>query len=199
MPPEETRVVFKAKASLPSRFGEFSIHGFLETPSGKEHTAIVRGDVADRQDCPLRIHSECHTGDVMGSLRCDCRDQLEASLRYIAALPFGAVVYLRQEGRDIGLVNKIRAYSLQDIGMDTVEANVELGFAEDARNYEVAAAIIEQLGIKTVALMTNNPDKIEQIEGCGIRVVRRIPVVIDATPHSERYLQTKKERMRHLF
>ena len=192
-------VEFVAKASLPTRYGSFTIFGYRERSTGKEHTAIVQGDVAGKERCPLRVHSECHTGDVMGSLRCDCRDQLEASLRYIASQESGAVLYLRQEGRGIGLNNKIRAYAMQDLGFDTVEANTYLDLPEDARGYTVAAEMVRSLGIKSLLLMTNNPDKIEQLQAAGIPVVGRIPVVIESNPHSGRYLGTKRKRMRHML
>ena len=192
-------VEFVAQARLPTRYGDFTIFGFRERSTGKEHTAIVRGDVAGKEQCPVRVHSECHTGDVLGSLRCDCRDQLEAGLRYIASRDFGAVLYLRQEGRGIGLNNKIRAYAMQDLGFDTVEANTYLGLPEDARAYAVAAEMVRSLGIKSLLLMTNNPDKIEQLLAAGIPVVGRVPVVIEPNPHSGRYLGTKRKRMRHML
>jgi GTP cyclohydrolase II len=188
-----------AKAALPTRFGTFTLCGFYDNREGKEHTAIVQGEVAGRERVPLRVHSECHTGDVWGSLRCDCRDQLEAAVRHIAKQPFGAVVYMKQEGRNIGLLNKIKAYQLQDLGLDTVEANQYLGFPPDARDYKVAARIIELLGIRSVALLTNNPDKIGQLTQEGIPIVERIPIVIEANPHDEAYLKVKKERMGHLY
>jgi GTP cyclohydrolase II len=188
-----------AKADLPSRFGNFTLFGFYDSKDDKEHTAIVHGDVEGREDVPLRVHSQCHTGDVLGSLRCDCRDQLEAALKYIAERPFGAVVYMMQEGRGIGLLNKIKAYQLQDLGLDTVEANQYLGYPGEARDYRVAAKIIELLGIRSVALMTNNPDKIDKLTGEGVRITGRVPIVIEANVHDDTYLKTKKERMGHLF
>jgi GTP cyclohydrolase II len=192
-------VEFVAQAKLPTRYGDFTIFGFRERSTGKEHTAVVHGEVGGKESCPVRVHSECHTGDVMGSLRCDCRDQLEASLRYIAGQECGAVLYLRQEGRGIGLSNKIRAYAMQDLGFDTVEANTYLNLPEDARAYVVAADMVRSLGIKSLLLMTNNPDKIEQLQAAGIPVVGRIPVVIEPNVHSVRYLGTKRRRMRHML
>ena len=186
-------------ADFPTRFGRFKLFGFYDNIEGKEHTAVVQGDLKDREDCSLRIHSECHTGDVWGSLRCDCREQLEASLRYIAAQPFGAVVYLRQEGRGIGLLNKLRTYQLQDLGLDTIEANQFLGLPVDARDYKVASIIIELLGIRSVALMTNNQKKIDGLRNEGIDVRRRIPLVITSNKHNALYLKTKKDRMGHLY
>jgi GTP cyclohydrolase II len=188
-----------ARVRLPTRFGDFDMVGFYDAKHAKEHTAIVKGDVAGAVDLPLRIHSQCHTGDVFGSLRCDCRDQLEAALKYVEAAGRGVVVYMQQEGRGIGLLNKLKAYRLQELGLDTVEANRYLGFPDDARDYAVAAAIIKLLGVRSVRLMTNNPDKIDQIAGYGIEVSGRIPVVIDANPHDSAYMETKRARMGHLY
>jgi GTP cyclohydrolase II len=192
-------VQLAATAKLPTRFGTFTLYGFYDNRGGKEHTAIVQGDVEGKERVPLRVHSECHTGDVWGSLRCDCRDQLEAAMRYIAAQPFGAVIYLKQEGRGIGLLNKIKAYQLQDLGLDTIEANQYLDLPVDARDYKVAAKIIDMLKIHSVALLTNNPDKIEQLKESGIEVVDRIPIVIPANRHDKGYLDVKKEKMGHLL
>ncbi|GAB1484909.1 hypothetical protein MASR2M78_37270 [Treponema sp.] len=188
-----------AHADLPTRFGHFTVYGFYDSKNDKEHTAIVKGTVSSKEAVPLRVHSQCHTGDVLGSLRCDCRDQLEASLRYIETQDFGAVVYMKQEGRGIGLLNKIKAYQLQDLGLDTVEANEYLGYPGEAREYEVAARIISLLGIKSVSLMTNNPDKIEKLRAEGVRVMDRIPIVIPANEYDAAYLNTKRERMHHLY
>jgi GTP cyclohydrolase II len=192
-------VALAACANLPTKSGRFTIVGFQEYDDNKEHTAIVHGRVAGSEDCPLRIHSQCHTGDVLGSLRCDCQDQLAASLEYIAAQPFGVVIYLQQEGRGIGLINKIRAYHLQDMGFDTVDANTCLGFPADARDYRVASEIIQLLNIKSVVLLTNNPHKLEGLEKEGIQVKRRIPLVIEANKYNRDYLKTKSKRMGHLF
>jgi GTP cyclohydrolase II len=188
-----------ASARLPTRFGTFRLYGFHDSREGKEHTAVVQGDVAGRERVPLRVHSECHTGDVWGSLRCDCRDQLEAAERYIAAQPFGAIVYLKQEGRGIGLLNKIKAYQLQDLGLDTIEANQYLDLPVDARDYKVAAAIITLLQIRSVALLTNNPDKIEQLRREGITVADRIPLIIPPNAHDSGYLDVKREKMGHMI
>lgn len=188
-----------AKADFPTQFGVFTLYGFTDHANGKEHTAVVKGDVQGAKDCPVRAHSECHTGDIWGSLRCDCREQLEASLEYIAAEELGVVLYLRQEGRGIGLVNKIRAYELQDQGMDTIEANVHLGFPAEARDYGVAADMLRLLGVESVALMTNNPDKIEKLKAEGIEISRRIPIVIAPNSHNERYLGTKRDHMGHMY
>jgi GTP cyclohydrolase II len=188
-----------AHADLPTRFGHFTLYGFYDAKNDKEHTAVVKGDVKGKERVPLRVHSQCHTGDVLGSLRCDCRDQLEAALSYINGQEFGAVVYMKQEGRGIGLLNKIKAYQLQDLGLDTVEANQYLGYPDEGREYSVAARIIELLGIQSVALLTNNPDKIEKLRNEGVTVVDRIPIVIPPNPFDETYLKTKRERMNHLI
>ena len=164
-----------AMAELPTRFGDFHIVAFENNRDGKEHVAITKGDVIGAEDVPVRLHSECLTGDVMGSLRCDCRDQLEAALTAIGQMEKGMVLYLRQEGRGIGLINKIRAYSLQDDGLDTVEANLALGFRDDERDYAVAAHMLMSLKIQSVQLMTNNPKKINQLTQYGIKVNGRIP------------------------
>ena len=199
LPEDGHSVQLVASVDFPTRYGDFTLYGFHEAGSGAEHTAIVRGDVRGAIDCPVRLHSECHTGDVWGSLRCDCRDQLEAAVRYVADQQRGAVVYLRQEGRGIGLLNKIKAYHLQDLGLDTVEANEFLGYPAEARDYGVGAKILELLGIESVALLTNNPDKIEKLTAAGFIVTRRIPLKITTNPHNEFYMQTKKSKMGHLF
>jgi GTP cyclohydrolase II len=195
----ELCVQLVARAKFPTRYGTFTLYGFWDSRESKEHTAVVRGDVAGRENVPLRVHSECHTGDVWGSLRCDCRDQLEASIRYIAEQPFGAIIYLKQEGRGIGLLNKIKAYQLQDLGLDTVEANQYLNLPVDARDYKVAARIIELLQIRSVSILTNNPDKIGQLRAEGVDVADRIPVVVEPNAHSQQYLDVKKEKMGHLL
>lgn len=188
-----------SKAKLPTRFGIFTIYGFLDHRDGKEHTAMVHGEVRGAEACPLRIHSECHTGDIWFSLRCDCREQLDASLNYINSQERGVIIYLRQEGRGIGLLNKLKAYDLQDQGLDTVDANNHLGLPTDARSYEAAAEIIRLLGIESVALITNNPEKIKGLRKNRITVTDRIPVIIRSNLHNKRYLQTKKERLGHLL
>ena len=188
-----------ASAAFPTRFGEFTLYGFRDDGGGKEVTAVVRGNVAGTEGCPVRVHSECHTGDIFGSLRCDCREQLEHSLGYIAERDQGAVIYLRQEGRGIGLLNKIKAYRLQDLGLDTIEANEYLGLPADARDYRVAARIIELLRIRSVRLLTNNPQKIAGLQEQGIEVDDRIPVRVDENLHNAGYLRTKRDRMQHLI
>jgi len=188
-----------AMAELPTRFGDFHIIAFENNRDGKEHVAITRGDVIGAHDVPVRLHSECLTGDALGSLRCDCRDQLEASLKAIGQMEKGIVLYLRQEGRGIGLTNKIRAYSLQDQGLDTVEANHALGFRDDERDYAVAAQMLHALKIDSVQLMTNNPKKINQLKQYGIRVSDRIPHIMRPNRHNRFYLETKAAKSGHLI
>ncbi len=186
------------EAFFPSRFGRFRIHAFRDGGGG-EHLALVRCEHAPHGTVPVRIHSRCLTGDALTSKRCDCRGQLEASMRYLEKNKCGILIYLDQEGRGIGLANKIRAYALQDEGMDTVEANVRLGFGSDMRDFTVAADILRYFGVRDVALLTNNPAKIAVLEKAGIRVTKRIPLVIKADRYSKRYLETKKRKMNHLL
>lgn len=188
-----------AMAELPSRFGDFHIVAFENNHDGKEHVAITRGDVIGAENVPVRLHSECLTGDVIGSLRCDCRDQLEAALKSIGQMERGMVLYLRQEGRGIGLINKIRAYSLQDEGLDTVEANLALGFRDDERDYAVAAHMLMSLKIKSIQLMTNNPKKIDQLTQYGINVAGRIPHIMEPNDHNRFYLETKAAKSGHMI
>jgi GTP cyclohydrolase II len=188
-----------AQAALPSRFGKFRIYGFSGNGPMEEAVALVRGKV-DGKSAPLvRVHSQCLTGDVLASLRCDCRAQLELSLKKIAQAPSGILLYLPQEGRGIGLMNKLRAYELQDGGMDTVEANETLGFAADARDYDFSASILKQLGAKRIRLLSNNPEKVRQLESAGIEVVQRVPCQPRVSKISRAYLQTKKKKMGHLL
>ncbi|MFZ5857268.1 MAG: GTP cyclohydrolase II [Chloroflexota bacterium] len=188
-----------AMAELPSRFGNFHIVAFENNRDGKEHVAITHGDVIGASDVPVRLHSECLTGDVIGSLRCDCRDQLEAALRMIGKMERGIVLYLRQEGRGIGLINKIRAYSLQDEGLDTVQANLALGFRDDERDYAVAAHMLMSLDVKSVKLITNNPKKIQQLTDYGIHVTDRIPHVMEPNEYNRFYLETKAAKSGHMI
>ena len=188
-----------AMAELPTRFGDFHIVAFENNSDGKEHIAITKGDVIGAADVPVRLHSECLTGDVVGSLRCDCRDQLEAALKMIGKMERGMVLYLRQEGRGIGLVNKIRAYSLQDQGLDTVQANLALGFRDDERDYAVAAHMLASLKIQSVQLITNNPKKIQQLTDYGIHVSDRIPHIMEPNDYNRFYLQTKAAKSGHLI
>jgi len=190
-------VPFVAKADVPSLFGKFTVYGFLEKLTGKEHLAIVSGDIDARKRIPVRIHSECWTGDVMGSLKCDCRAQLEAALRYISEHG-GIVLYLRQEGRGIGLLNKLKAYALQEQGLDTVEANHSLGFEDDLRTYESAVEMLRFFGIHKVRLLTNNPKKIHALEEAGIHVQREAHQP-ESNPHNLFYLQTKAKKSGHML
>ncbi len=194
-----TCVRIVAMAELPSRFGNFHIIAFENNRDGKEHVAITKGDVIGASNVPVRLHSECLTGDVVGSLRCDCRDQLEAALKTIGQMDKGMVLYLRQEGRGIGLINKIRAYSLQDEGLDTVEANLALGFRDDERDYAVAAHMLTSLKIESIQLMTNNPKKIDQLTQYGINVAQRIPHIMEANDHNRFYLETKAAKSGHMI
>lgn len=184
-------------ADLPTRFGKFRVVAFWNNRDAKEHVAIVHGDVIGKEDVPTRLHSECLTGDALGSLRCDCRDQLEVALTRLGGMSRGCLLYLRQEGRGIGLINKVRAYALQDSGLDTVEANLALGFRDDERDYAVAAHMLMSLGIRSVQLLTNNPAKIRQLEQYGVRVNGRLPHIIPPNPYNRFYLETKANRSGH--
>jgi GTP cyclohydrolase II len=188
-----------ARAELPTRFGRFTIYGFEGRGPQEEAVALVRGNVRGRVAPLVRVHSQCLTGDVLASLRCDCRAQLELSLQKIGRAPSGILLYLPQEGRGIGLMNKLRAYELQDGGMDTVEANVSLGFAADAREYDFPAQILKKLGAKRIRLLSNNPDKVRQLESAGVRVVERVPCQPRISKISRNYLHTKKHKMGHLL
>ncbi len=192
-------VAIAAIAELPSRFGQFEIAAFYNNKDDKEHVAVLHGDVCGEEDVPVRVHSECLTGDVLGSLRCDCRDQLETALRMIAGMDRGILLYMRQEGRGIGLVNKIRAYGLQEHGYDTVEANLALGFRDDEREYSVAAQMLNALHVKSIRLITNNPKKIEDLTKNGIIVSGRIPHVMPTNEYNQFYLETKAVKSGHLI
>lgn len=192
-------VVFVAASKLPTPFGVFTMHGFLDEATGKEHVALTMGDVADGEPVLGRLHSECLTGDALFSLRCDCGAQLEAALRAIAAEGRGVLLYLRQEGRGIGLLNKIRAYELQDAGADTVEANERLGFGADQRDYAMCRPMLDHLGIRELKLMTNNPRKLKALETYGIALAERVPLHSGLNPHNKRYLATKAGKLGHLL
>ena len=190
-------VKVECSAKLPTDSGTFELVGFDNQLDGKEHIAIVKGEVAGKENVLVRIHSECFTGDILGSYRCDCGSQLKKAMRTIEDKGEGIVLYLRQEGRGIGLINKIKAYKLQDSGLDTVDANLALGFGEDERDYAVAAQMLKALGVKSVVLMTNNPTKIEGLENYGMKVVKRAEIEIKPNEVNEKYLRTKFERMGH--
>lgn len=192
-------VYIYAKTTLPTLHGTFDVYVFRNTIDYKEHLAIVNGDVSGKNDVVTRIHSECLTSEVLGSMKCDCREQLEGALQHIARTPAGVVLYMRQEGRGIGLGNKIRAYALQEEGYDTVEANSLLGFPDDLREYNIAAKMLDILKVKSVNLLTNNPLKIAGLEKYGIRVNERTPLQIEPNPINRFYLHTKAEKSGHLF
>lgn len=190
---------FISQAKLPTRFGDFMIHGFAETETGQEHIALSYGSWETDTVVPIRIHSECLTGDALFSTRCDCGFQLERALENIVDKGYGVLLYLRQEGRGIGLLNKIKAYDLQDKGFDTVEANQHLGFDADLRDYSICKLMLEKLGIAKVELMTNNPKKMIALEGMGIQVVARQPIDHGVTKDNKHYLMTKTSKMGHTF
>lgn len=184
---------------IPTRHGEFILHYYSNNIDDKEHVALVKGRVADRDNVPVRIHSECFTGDVLGSRRCDCGEQLELAMQLIDEAGYGVLIYLRQEGRGIGLLKKLQAYNLQDKGMDTVDANIHLGHLADEREYSIAALMLEDLRIKSIKLMTNNPKKIDALKKLGINVVGRIPVEVVAHKDNLGYLKTKAKKMAHML
>ena len=188
-----------ARAELPTRYGRFTIYGFQGRGSQEEAVALVRGNLRGKSAPLVRVHSQCLTGDVLTSLRCDCRAQLELSLHKIGRAASGVLLYLPQEGRGIGLMNKLRAYELQDGGMDTVEANESLGFAADARDYDFSAKILKRLGATKIRLLSNNPEKVRQLERAGIHVVERLPCQPQVSKISRAYMQTKKTKLGHLL
>ncbi len=184
---------------LPTQWGEFEMHGFEDESNNKEHVALTMGDIADGEPVLARVHSECLTGDALFSMRCDCGKQLHAALEAISKEGRGALFYLRQEGRGIGLLNKIKAYRLQDAGADTVEANEQLGFGADMRDYSILGPMFEHLGVKSVRVMTNNPRKVKALEEIGVSVAERIALHTGSNPHNEKYLQTKAGKLGHMF
>ncbi|OSI17893.1 GTP cyclohydrolase II [Neisseria dumasiana] len=192
-------VKFVASCRLPTEWGVFTLHGFEEVNSGQEHVAITMGNIADGKPVLARIHSECLTGDALFSQKCDCGPQLQAAMQAIQKAGHGAIVYLRQEGRGIGLINKIRAYQLQDQGLDTVEANVALGLPVDARDFRLAKYIFDHLGVKEVALLTNNPEKVQVLGDAGIKIVERVPLQVGENAENEHYLNIKAQKLGHWF
>ncbi|NBI05490.1 bifunctional 3,4-dihydroxy-2-butanone-4-phosphate synthase/GTP cyclohydrolase II [Senegalia massiliensis] len=195
----ESLIERASEAFMPTKYGEFKIVGYVNKLNGEHHVALVKGDVSDENPVLVRVHSECLTGDAFGSLRCDCGDQFAAAMRNIEEEGRGILLYMRQEGRGIGLINKIKAYALQDKGMDTVEANIALGFPEDMRDYGIGAQILSDLGVRKVELMTNNPKKLSGISGYGIEVVERVPIQMNHNERNEYYLKTKKKKMGHML
>ena len=189
----------EASVRMPTKYGEFKAYGYVNRLNGEHHVALVKGDIGDGKNILCRVHSECLTGDTFGSLRCDCGQQFAAAMTQIEKEGRGILLYMRQEGRGIGLINKLKAYELQEQGMDTVEANVALGFREDQREYYIGAQILRHLGVKSMRLLTNNPDKVYQLKEFGLEIAERVPIQMDATAYDIRYLRTKRDRMGHLL
>lgn len=195
----EKLVECEAIVKMPTRYGDFMAHGYINKLNGEHHVALVKGDIGDGKNLLCRVHSECLTGDAFGSLRCDCGQQLASAMRQVEQEGRGVVLYMRQEGRGIGLINKLKAYALQDNGMDTLDANLALGFPGDMREYFIGAQILRDLGARELRLLTNNPDKVYQLSDYGMEIIERVPIQMDATEYDLHYLQTKQKRMKHIL